>query len=283
MALYILPMKRLSRTSNTSGYAFILYQVIRGLSLATILGIASAANAQNDKSFRDAVWKEVSNQGTCKNGVVEAFWTSDTLKSPDGSIEIYFKGINRRQGGYRVKKNKHCYPENTDTPLAEMFLNEKKVPMSLKLGATSGRHIGENSLYVIQPLSFSSDNRFVFAKVEATQGLSGFAHQVVVDVTNSKVSTLDVCPNGQFGATFSKVVAEGEQIIDGSILKGDRVLYWCPAGRGHDTYFTYSAQTGEVAELKGLLVQSFLPKAKTIGSVSKKYSVDKIQLFKVAP
>ena len=164
-----------------------------------------------------------------------------------------------------------------------MFLNGKKVPISLKFGETSGHYIGEDSLYVIQPLSFSSDNRFVFVKVEATQGLSGFAHQVVVDITNAKISTLDICPNGQFGATFSKVVSEGEQIVDGTILKSDRALYWCPASRGPDIYFTYSPQTGEVAELKGFVVQSFLPKAKTIGSVSEKYSVDKTQIFKLAP
>jgi hypothetical protein len=185
-----------------------------------ILGAISwgAAFAQDQLSFKNFSIETLSRlNGNCR-GSTEVNYRSQRLKSPDGKTSIYFSGTirrvgqnNSRRGGFGSIK---CNPYRLETPAGELAIEDGT---TLRKNLSAIGFEGQfNGLYLVNPITFSSDSRYLIARVDvSSNGLDAWNGYVILDSQKSYQSlTLHPCKNTAFGGTYKGFLSSSEILFD---------------------------------------------------------------------
>ncbi len=186
----------------------------------TIFGAISAVSvlAQDRLSFKNFSIETLSRlNGECR-GSTEVNYRSQKLRSPDGKTSIYFNGVIRRVGQNTSRRGGvgsiKCDPYQLETPAAELVIESDT---SLRKNISSlGFERRFNGFYIVNPVAFSPDSRYLIARVDvSSNGLDAWTGYAVLDSQKDyQLLSLDPCKDTDFGGEYKGFTSPFEIIFD---------------------------------------------------------------------
>lgn len=176
------------------------------------------ALAQDELSFKNFSIETLSRlNGECR-GATEVNYHSQKLRSPDGKTSVYFNAIvrrvgqsNSRRGGFGSIK---CDPYRLETPAGELAVSSNT---NLRKNLTSlGFERQFNGFYIVNPIAFSSDSRYLIARLDvSSNGLDAWTGYQILDAQNNYQSlSLDACKDTDFGGEYKGFISPSEILFD---------------------------------------------------------------------
>lgn len=178
----------------------------------------SAALAQDELSFKNFSIETLSRlNGNCR-GSTEVNYRSQRLRSPDGKTSVYFNGVirrvgqnNSRNGGVGFIK---CNPYKLESPSGELVIeNDTNLNKNL---SSLGFERRFNGFYIINPVAFSPNSRYLIARVDvSSNGFDAWTAYAILDAQkNYRLLSVDPCKNNEFGGEYKGFVSPSEILFD---------------------------------------------------------------------
>ncbi|GET36418.1 hypothetical protein [Microseira wollei] len=185
-----------------------------------ILGAVSAVAvlAQDQLSFKNFSIETLSRlNGECR-GSTEVNYRSQRLRSPDGKTSIYFNGVIRRVGQNTSRRGGvgsiKCDPYKLETPAGELVIESETI--LTKNLSDLGFERRFNGFYIVNPVAFSPDSRYLIARVDvSSNGLDAWTGYAVLDSQKDyQLLSLDPCKDTDFGGEYKGFTSPFEIIFD---------------------------------------------------------------------
>ncbi|MBE9118565.1 hypothetical protein IQ249_21995 [Lusitaniella coriacea LEGE 07157] len=117
---------------------------------------------------------------------IEVNYKSQEIISPDRTKSVYFEAITRNINSASNSPNTSCPIGNGGTPVAKMIQTESSRKQEIDFHSFLGdRYNTRSSATVINPISWSSDSRYLLVRVDFLAGYDGHSDHLIFDAENN--------------------------------------------------------------------------------------------------
>lgn len=200
-------------------------------------------------------------------GSTEIKYRSQSLISPDGKTSVYYDVVLRRLGQpdsrLRGARTRYCMPFKGKTASARMIIQKDSGQIIKDLP------IVPEHLVLLTPVSFSTESRYLIEESQVSNGFSSYTSYRIIDFKNNfKPLSLSPCQKSQFGGKYKGFISTNE------------IVFECSDDQRGETIYEILNLQQRFIRLESIQFENpNSPPTSTYGSISRPFSVVKVQQF----